>query len=54
MDFENDINVDSLWLISERAKTGKHFLIAHPPYLDIVKFTEKPEDLSQISDIKIL
>jgi len=29
------------------------FLIAHPPYLDIVKFTEKVEDLSQISDTKI-
>jgi len=27
MDFENDINVDSLWLISERAKTGKHLKI---------------------------
>lgn len=29
------------------------FLIAHPPYLDIVKFTEKTEDLSHISDIKL-
>ncbi|GHS91446.1 hypothetical protein FACS1894139_07050 [Planctomycetales bacterium] len=29
------------------------FLIAHPPYLDIVKFTNLPEDLSQIADIKI-
>ena len=28
------------------------FLIAHPPYMDIVKFTEKPEDLSQISDLE--
>ena len=27
------------------------FLIAHPPYLDIVKFTEKKEDLSNISDL---
>ncbi len=27
------------------------FLIAHPPYMDIVKFTEKQEDLSQISDL---
>lgn len=25
------------------------FVIAHPPYLDIVKFTDKPEDLSHIS-----
>lgn len=29
------------------------FLIAHPPYLDIVKFTNKKEDLSQISNINI-
>jgi len=28
------------------------FIIVHPPYLDIVKFTEKPEDLSQISDVR--
>jgi len=26
------------------------FSIMHPPYLDIVKFTDKKEDLSQISD----
>ena len=29
------------------------FIIAHPPYMDIVKFTNKAEDLSQISDLKI-
>ncbi len=27
------------------------FLIMHPPYLDVVKFTNKKEDLSQISDL---
>lgn len=27
------------------------FVIAHPPYLDIVKFTDNPADLSNISDI---
>ncbi len=27
------------------------FFIAHPPYLDIVKFTEKPCDLSAIEDL---
>lgn len=27
-----------------------HFAILHPPYMDIVKFTDKKEDLSQISD----
>lgn len=26
-------------------------ILSHPPYLDIVKFTDKPEDLSQISDV---
>lgn len=29
------------------------FLIAHPPYLDIVKFTQDKRDLSHISDIDI-
>lgn len=29
------------------------FLIAHPPYMDIVKFTQHENDLSQISDISI-
>lgn len=28
------------------------FLIAHPPYMDIVKFTEREEDLSKISDLQ--
>lgn len=27
------------------------FVIVHPPYLDIVKFTEKSEDLSQLSNL---
>ena len=27
------------------------FILMHPPYLDIVKFTDKPNDLSQISDL---
>lgn len=29
------------------------FLIAHPPYLNIVKFTNKAEDLSNISNVDI-
>lgn len=29
------------------------FLIVHPPYMDIIKFTEKMADLSTISDLKI-
>lgn len=28
-------------------------LLVHPPYLDIVKFTDKPEDLSSISDLNL-
>lgn len=34
-------------------KNSCDFLIAHPPYMDIVKFTEKKEDLSQIEDLNI-
>ena len=29
------------------------FLIAHPPYLDIVKFTQDERDLSHISDLDV-
>ena len=29
------------------------FLIAHPPYMDIVKFTDKKEDLSNISNLDV-
>ena len=32
-------------------RTSVQFFIAHPPYMDIVKFTDKAEDLSQISDL---
>ena len=32
-------------------KKNVDMIISHPPYLDIVKFTNKPEDLSQISDV---
>lgn len=28
------------------------FIFSHPPYMDIVKFTNQPEDLSQIADIQ--
>ena len=31
--------------------TGVDLAMSHPPYLDIVKFTDKKEDLSNISDI---
>lgn len=32
---------------------GVDFMIAHPPYLDIVKFTDKKEDISNISDVNL-
>ena len=31
--------------------TGVDLIMSHPPYLDIIKFTEKKEDLSNITDI---
>ena len=31
--------------------SGVDLIMSHPPYLDIVKFTDKKEDLSNISDI---
>ena len=37
------------------ARFGKEyvdFLIAHPPYMDIVKFTDLPGDLSHLSDMQ--
>lgn len=38
----------------ENSKKKKiDFLISHPPYLDIIKFTELKNDLSQISDIHL-
>ena len=38
----------------ERLKRKKvDFLIAHPPYLDIIKFTNQKEDLSNISNINV-
>ena len=33
--------------------TGVDIIISHPPYLDIIKFTDKKEDLSNISDLNI-
>ncbi len=32
-------------------KKNVNFIIMHPPYLDIIKFTENKNDLSQISDL---
>jgi DNA modification methylase len=37
--------------LSELDTEKVQLIIAHPPYMDIVKFTEKAEDLSQIGDL---
>lgn len=34
-------------------KTNVDHIVVHPPYLDIVKFTDRPEDLSGISDLNV-
>ena len=39
--------------LSALNKQGADFLIAHPPYLDIVKFTDKGNDLSSIGDVNV-
>lgn len=39
--------------LSELNRATVDFIIAHPPYLDIVKFTANPLDLSNISNIEI-
>lgn len=33
-------------------KTGVDLIMSHPPYLDIVKFTDKPEDLSNVTNMQ--
>ena len=38
------------WML-ENDRNGADFMIAHPPYLDIVKFTDDSRDLSNITDI---
>ena len=37
--------------LESMSKESVDLIISHPPYLDIVKFTDKEEDLSQISDL---
>lgn len=47
--FENDITE----ALKKQGINEVDFAIAHPPYLDIIKFTEDKRDLSQISDANI-
>ena len=51
-DTENFTKVSSEALESQGISEAD-FLIAHPPYLDIVKFTQDSRDLSQISDTEV-
>ncbi len=37
--------------LAEQKREFVDFIISHPPYMDIVKFTDKSEDLSQISNL---
>ncbi|MBW1649742.1 MAG: DNA adenine methylase [Deltaproteobacteria bacterium] len=47
--FEEKINLS----LKKINKKNVQLLIMHPPYLDIVKFTDKKEDLSAISDLSL-
>lgn len=55
----NDCDVANETLFKEKmesslAETGRsnvQLIIAHPPYMDVVKFTDRSEDLSQIGDL---
>lgn len=54
-DVTNDIDfkyfVDKDLAIMGKKKVD--MLLIHPPYLDIVKFTDRPEDLSSISNVNL-
>jgi len=46
----------STFIESDLSNFGKKklgLIIAHPPYLDVVKFTDKAEDLSNIADLNL-
>ena len=55
----NECNVANAILFKEKIENSLfelstekvQLILAHPPYMDIVKFTEKTEDLSQIGDL---
>mgnify|MGYP003530513947 CR=1 FL=1 len=46
-----EFNQAAINVCNEQGIEKVDFLIAHPPYLDVVKFTQDKRDLSQISDI---
>lgn len=38
--------------LKQLSSTSAQFVLMHPPYMDIVKFTDKADDLSEIQDLK--
>ena len=53
----NSLDKNAVELNLQKAKEQLHadsvqFILMHPPYMDIVKFTQKSEDLSQIDNIQ--
>jgi DNA modification methylase len=38
--------------LNKLGTSSVQFVLMHPPYMDIVKFTEDPNDLSSIADLK--
>lgn len=48
-EFDKNIQHD----LQEFQRDNVDFIIAHPPYLDIVKFTNQENDLSNISDVNL-
>lgn len=39
--------------LTQQNRQKVDFIIAHPPYLDIIKFTDRDDDLSKISDLNV-
>ena len=48
---KSDFNKKMLSALNHLDSSKVQFVIMHPPYMDIVKFTQKDEDLSQIDNI---
>lgn len=48
----NEVEICAKEGLKKLGTTSVQFLLMHPPYLDIVKFTEDPNDLSRIGDLK--
>ncbi|MDQ3801132.1 MAG: DNA adenine methylase [Acidobacteriota bacterium] len=46
------VNVNINLALDKISAKNIQFILMHPPYMDIVKFTNSPDDLSQISNLK--